>query len=369
VSEFNLLSVDWNSVRLLQAAQFQQETYYLEERGRWILQRGRIFGVLHLEDHAVSPPSAEGGRSFSVTVRGCFGVAEQGSIIEIPDSRESIVRGTLEAQEGEMVPLFVGVAFVPQSGDSEAPTARGAHHWETLARPYILAASDTAPDYDWLQIAQFIKTPSGLQVDENYIPECLFLNSHARLCDARDRIKLLAHEGLKILQDNAALNAAPQVYSTAAALAASLGLAAQSVNGQVHPRDYIDRLAGVLAAQRAQILILPRPNDRAHGAAEQQINTTLNYLSGGEWTLGEALRQIIECFQCLLRLYPPLLSSLNAAVPPPRVDWQRPNIVEPATPPVAAQEQSYSWSNTRPQTPPAGQEEPQPPKRRMWRSG
>ena len=44
--KFDLVSVDWDSVRLMQAGQFKQETFYLEELVRWTLQRGRIAGLL-----------------------------------------------------------------------------------------------------------------------------------------------------------------------------------------------------------------------------------------------------------------------------------------------------------------------------------
>ena len=82
--KFDLVSVDWDSVRLMQAGQFKQETFYLEELVRWTLQRGRIAGLLHLADDGVSRPSPEGDRVYSVVVRGCLAVGRQGQIIEIP---------------------------------------------------------------------------------------------------------------------------------------------------------------------------------------------------------------------------------------------------------------------------------------------
>ena len=50
---------------------------------------------------------------------------------------------------------------------------------------------------DWLQVAQFIKTPNGMGVDPEFIPECMYLTSHATLYGIRGEIRGLAAEALE----------------------------------------------------------------------------------------------------------------------------------------------------------------------------
>jgi hypothetical protein len=325
--EFDLVSVDWETVRLMQAGQFKQETFYLEELVRWVLQRGRLYGLLHLADNGISRPSPEGQQTFSVSVRGCFAVGAEGHIIEIPDDRRMALQGVLEARSSS-VPLYVGVSKVERESVPELHPSvdTGLLQCGGRRRAYRLSADNSDDSLDWVQIAQFDKTMSGLSPDPDFIPECLFLGSHSGLRGACEEIRRLAKQAMEALEKNSS-DLAP-VYAAAAALAGSLGPAARIEDERLHPRAYVDRLAGVLAAQRSQLLALPKPNQTVYQEAMNQLGATLEYLDS-EWTLGQALGMARECFDRLWKLYPALLQSLGSVSTPPRTEDYGHDIVVP----------------------------------------
>jgi hypothetical protein len=360
--EFDLVSIDWDSVRILQAGQFKQETFFHKELVRWVLQRGRVIGVMHLEDDGISRPIQEGERSFRVTVRGCLAVAENGHIIEIPDDEALAVEGYLEAYAAT-VPLFVGVSKIGNAREPEIyPTIdTGLLQCGGLRYDYRLASDDNDDSYDWLQVGQFIRTANGLAPDPNYIPECVFLSSHAGLWNGQKEIQQLAAQAMDALVKNSTKSVqAVAVYAVAAALAGSLGPASRVVHSTMHPRAYIDRLAGIFASQQSQLLALPNPNLAIYQQTLNQLRDTLDYLEDPAWTLGQAILMAKECFNKLLNLYPPLLQSLSAmpsVAPTQRGDWET---AIPATPPSTEQQTTGAVT-------PYGTQQQQKDRKGFWR--
>jgi hypothetical protein len=312
-----------------------QETFYLEELVRWMLQRGRVFGILHLQDDGISRPSPEGAQSYSVSVRGLFAVAEAGSIIEIPDDPRLSLRGNIEATT-PTVPLFVGVSRAEKAREPEFHSSldTGLMQCGGLRRKYVLSADNSDANIDWLQIAQFEKTTTGLGPDPYFIPECMFLSSCALLWQTQKEIQTLARQLLAQLEQLSAkelTTATLPLYSAAMTLAGSLGPAARMVDDNLNPRAYADRLVGVLASQRGQLGALPNPNLSSYHQALEQLDATLNYFEG-EWTMGQAMGQIKTCFERLLRLFPELLAKLgNVSAPVERREVGHDDVV-PKTP-------------------------------------
>ena len=93
--------------------------------------------------------------------------------------------------------------------------------------------------------------------------------------------------------------------------------AARAAHDHTYPRAYFDQMGGILTAQRAQILALPAPSLRVYQETVDGLEDTLAYLETADWTLGQAFLMVRECLERLLRLYPPLLESLEAAAPQP----------------------------------------------------
>ncbi len=314
--KFDLVSVDWDSVRLMQAGQFKQETFYLEEMVRWTLQRGRIAGLLHLADDAVSRPSPEGDRLYSVVVRGCLAVGRQGQIIDIPDDPALALRGTLEARS-TLVPLYVGASLVERAPEPHLYSSvdTGLLGCSGLRPFYQLSADNSDETVDWVQIAQFEKTTTGLSPDRSFLPETMFLSSHAGQWRAQQELRTLARQALDLLVKHSSPTV--QRYAAATALAGSLGPLAGIADENMSPRIYMGGVAGILAAQRAQLLALPSPGLKIYQDTVDQLEDTLSYLETAEWTMGQAFLMARECLDRLLQLYPPLLAALEAAVPPP----------------------------------------------------
>lgn len=346
--DFDLASIDWDSVRLMQAGQFKQETYYLEELVRWVLQRGRIYGLLHLEDDGISRPSPEGGAMYSIIVRGCFGVADAGSIIEIPDDPALALRGTIEAR-GNLVPLYIGISRVERAAEPELyPSVDvGLLQCGGRRRLYTLSSDDADTTFDWLQIAQYEKSPMGLILDGSYIPHCMFLSSYGGMWRAQQEIQKLAVAALKTLQQHS--DDVVAVFAAASSLAASLGPAALRVNERLHPRAYMDQMGGVLTSQRYQLGALPKPNDILYQQTLDQLDRTLSYFET-EWTLGQAFLLVRECFERLLNLYPILLQSLHTVTGPQETRTLGYDTVVPANNPANsyAQQTQQTGANTQP---------------------
>ena len=314
--KFDLVSVDWESVRVMQSGQFKQETFYLEELVRWTLQRGRVSGLLHLADDAVSRPSPEGDQLYSVVVRGCLAVGRQGQIIDIPDDPALALRGTIAA-EATRVPLYVGASLVERAPEPHLYSSvdTGLLGCAGLRPAYLLSADDRDETVDWVQIAQFEKTTTGLSPDRAYIPEAMFLTSHAGQWRAQQELRALARQALELLVRHS--SPAVQRYAAASALAGSLGPMAGVADGNLSPRTYMSGVAGILAAQRAQLLALPSPGLKIYQDTADQLEDTLNYLETAEWTMGQAFLMARECLERLVQLYPPLLAALEAAAPAP----------------------------------------------------
>lgn len=334
--KFDLVSVDWDSVRLMQAGQFKQETFYLEELVRWTLQRGRIAGLLHLADDAVSRPSPEGDRLYSVAVRGCLAVGRQGQIIEIPDDPALALRGTIEAR-ATLVPLYIGSSLIKRAPEPHLYSSvdTGLLGCSGLRASYILSADNSDETVDWVQIAQFEKTTTGLSPDRSFIPETMFLSSHAGQWRAQRDLRVVARQALDLLVKHS--SSAVQRYAAATALAGSLGPVAGVADENMAPRVYMGSIGGILAAQRAQILALPSPGLKIYQDTVDQLEDTLNYLETAEWTMGQAFLMARECLDRLVQLYPPLLAALEAAAPTPERRQLDHETVAPARDPRGAQ--------------------------------
>jgi len=310
MQEFDLVSVNWETVRLMQAGQFKQETYYLEELVRWGLQRGRVRGVLYLAKDGISKPLPLGGRQFDITIRGCYAVGRDGYVIEIPNDPQGGLRARFEANS-DIVPLFIGVACNERNDVPKLqPTVdKGLLACQGLRRKYVVSSDDSNSNFDWVQVAQFKNTREGLDPLPDYVPECAFLSSYAPLWQKQVEITKIASSVIDELISNSSLITTR--YLAAAMFAGSLAPAAQAAWDEEHPRAYVNRLAGVLNAQRAQLRALPTPNLTAYSDAIDMLNATILEIQGREWTTGYALTRIIDCLRCLQNLYPKLLLSLE----------------------------------------------------------
>lgn len=330
--EFEFMSVDWDSVRLMQAGQFKQETWYLEELTRWALARGRISGLLHLSDGGVSRPSPEGDQTYSLTVRGCIAVGRLGHRIEIEDSPAAAVRGTIEARQ-TIVPLFVGVARLARTHEPQLHSSVDTSLVGSAGRrPLYALAADSGDDaFDWLQIAQFERTPGGLEIDRAFIPESMFLSSHAAQWRAWAELGRLTGQCLDVLVKNS--SASVPRWAAACALASSVGIAARAGEARTYPREYVAQMLGVLASQRAQLMTLPSPNLKLYQDTLDLLDETLGCFDEADWTMAQAFFRLRECWERLLTLYPPLLASLEAAVPVPERRTLDHETVVPAPPP------------------------------------
>ena len=238
-----------------------------------------------------------------------------GYLFEIPDDARLAVRGHIEARQN-IVPLYIGVAKTERQPepDLHPSVEMGLLQCGGRRRAFALGSDNADARYEWLQIAQFEKTPDGLAFDSNYVPECMFLSAHAAQWRGHKAIVERASQALDALQKHS--TEAVGVWAAALALAGSLGPAAVSVDSRLHPHAYVERLAGVLTTQRTQLLALPDPNLSLYQQALDDLSDFTRYVAS-EWTMGQALQRALRCMELLLQLYPPLLQRLGAPGPEP----------------------------------------------------
>ena len=134
--EFDLVAVDWESVGLMQAEQFSQETHYLEELQRWALQQAGVFGILNVAEGSISPPTPEPNGAYSVQVSGIAAVAPQGHIIHLSAQPQEALKGFIEARDA-VTPLYLGVALSKSDGEPLSPSSgRGLLNCQGRRRVY-----------------------------------------------------------------------------------------------------------------------------------------------------------------------------------------------------------------------------------------
>src|SRR5262249_15624280 len=108
MTEYDLLSNDWQRVQLLHGEHLSTETRYLEQMARWGLQYGRAWGVVHLGEGDLSVNGSD--QDYAVSLRACKAITRRGYIVDVSLESEPIrLQGSNYDQPDRLVPLYIGV--------------------------------------------------------------------------------------------------------------------------------------------------------------------------------------------------------------------------------------------------------------------
>ncbi|MCS6862377.1 MAG: type VI secretion system baseplate subunit TssK [Abditibacteriales bacterium] len=344
MSNFRLGSIDWDSVRLLHGEHLSLETAYHEELVRWALHHGCPHGVVRMDaDSLTVVPSST--MTYRVTLRRCQAITPQGYWVDISDE-ESAPSFDLDKEQylHTVVGVYLGVDVAEKKRQPMYPTRSSALiECQLRWRRYVLSFDRTADDVDWLPIGQIRNQGGELALDRDFIPECVYLNSHPQLIHKVKDIRDTAERGLETLE-RYTIATSPSVAVTAGQFAASLAPAAVAVDWQTRPRAYVERLISVLMAKYSLVTVLCPVNMGYRDQALTAIENAVNYVQSNaesDLPLGAALDRIKAALETLIQLYgqlpaaPVTRQEPIPVRPEPRPHEEKPVIVKDGGRPVS----------------------------------
>jgi hypothetical protein len=315
MSDFRPASMDWGSVRLLHGEHLGRETGYVEDLIRWTLERAAGPGVVEARADSLSLVAST-PTTYRLTLRRFQALTPGGYWVCIGDDELS---PTLDLDRQRyletVVPICVGVDTRTKESRAHQPTQSSALlECRSLWPKYVLGAGDTVDGCDCTKIAEVMNSGGELVLNLDFIPDCIFLSSHPRLVRAVKEHRDLAAEGLRVLS-----KVADNVRDIAGQFAAALAPAAPLVDWRARPYAYIERMAGVLQANK----MLAAMRQEA-GFRDDVINTVddaLSYAQGGDsagFWLGPATQKITDALAKLVQLYANLKPETVRAVAEPQ---------------------------------------------------
>jgi len=281
MTEYDFISNDWNNVELLFGEHLATETAYHEQMLRWALRYARWWGVALLGDQDLVVSGSK--TDYEVSLRACKAFTKHGRLVELTRGGETLtLQGSNEDRPDQLVPIYVGVSIQKQPFSAGASQS-GAIDQRSLLRSRLkLAHEPESADYEWLQIGRMRRVGACFERDENYIPHCLHINSHPSMRQITSDIALAAQDVIKAIYENAERGGeGSTAKSMAAAFITSIAPAAVILNGDMHPRAYLERLAIVIESQRTMLNLLDA--DRRDGTwkdAVALVGEARNYLTG-----------------------------------------------------------------------------------------
>jgi hypothetical protein len=269
MTEYDFISNDWNSVELLFGEHLATETAYHEQMLRWSLRYARWWGLALLGD---SDLVVSGSKSdYEVSLRACKAFTKHGRLVELSRGGEALtLQGSNEDRPDQLVPIYVGVSIEKQSFAAGASQS-GAIDQRYLMRSRLkLAHEPESADYEWLQIGRMRRAGACFERDEYYIPHCMHINSHPAMRQITGDITLAAQDLIKAIYENTErAGEGSTAKAMAAAFISSIAPAAVILNGDMHPRAYLERLAIVIESQKTMLNLLE--TDRRDGAWKDAV--------------------------------------------------------------------------------------------------
>lgn len=325
---FRLTSIDWNSVQILHAAHLFSETAYLEELIRWTLHSGCCRGVLYIEENDLLVSGSP--TDYEVVLRACRAVTPQGYFIEVNETnRPTPLKGSNDSHSEAVVPIYLEVR-AKESISMATAQSLPLLECRALQWNYVLTTEPSGHALDSLQIGQMHREGTRFVKDTNYIPECMYLNSHPALMRKAKAITSVVGNLLGVSSQYAKSGIGIS-HLIAAVIASAVSPAAIIVNWQIQPRMWLQRLAEVLTAEYYLIQPLSTLLLSSWVSAKDQIEdalTSIHRYAESQSQLWETLNRVEKAFESLI----PLCKELRE----PTLPSQKPDEVEPLHEPVVS---------------------------------
>jgi len=298
---FNLNAVNWQSVSLLEGAHLTADRIYLEELVRCALFFMGRSGIVDLQETGLIPWKASSNSTHvGVSLKRCYAITPQGYLVCWESDRqpgEGVAGSADSSKAGETAPIYLCIdaerievkACPPQEIRNEC----------SFLRPHLRLATETGEgELDALKIGRFKRdiASNKLELDKEFIPECLRLNSHWLLKRRIGEIQKQARTCLDSL-----VNQLQKGEFRLEAMAPPLASAAALVDWTISPYTYLERMLAVIHANFAlQHLIEDRGiKANVYNSLEQALKYIEPNLEadGLDWAM--ALKLIEDTFKRL----------------------------------------------------------------------
>ena len=271
MSEFALNAVNWETVDVLGVEHLEAERLSLEELIRCGVGYGGVSGVIRLDDAdliASSNTSDPSQMDLTVRLLQCRAITPKGYLVSIsPEDAEEEEGLVCTLERFAETYLWVGV------GEMQGYPGLG-NEAGVRKRRYRLATQDQKQSgeecLDWLTIGRIGRNGGTLGLDNEFIPECVYLDSHPVLWRKVEAIQGCAEAGYQVLYDQAR---AGQFHSEA--FAHPLSIAMTVIETNLSPRLYLERLISVL--KTLTLLQFRLPEGPARSRLQERIKLALDY--------------------------------------------------------------------------------------------
>lgn len=309
MEQFQLTANDWHAVSLLSAEHLSVETRYLEESLRWMAYHGLPFGIAKMDEKSLKVNSSD--QDYEIVITHCRAFSPNGYPIHIAESLSH--SNTNNSHSEGMVPIYLGVSVEKESLPHAPSYSRSLVEGSSLIRHYKLTTDREDSEYDWLLIGFLRKGGSRYILDEEYIPECLYLESHPQLIRMADSICHTARQALGLLQKflSRDLGSRGWVQPYTGILANAIAPATVVINWRSSPRAYIERLTIVLEALRTEIYLIREDLAASHRQAWVQahdlLESTLERIHresrpNSDMDYGKVLSEIEKSLQAFIKM-------------------------------------------------------------------
>lgn len=252
MTKYQLNAIDWSTVRLLHGEHLSYETQYHEELTRWAIGAIGLWGVLDMPAGSLILTSSS--KDFEVRLSQLSAIMPNGFWVELPGM---ITFQDANAQYSDRldIPLYICIEAKKRSIPLAATQSRALAEVNALQMNYFLTTHRPPDANNALQIARLVRRGSQFDLDANYIPPCVRLNSHPTLVQAVQRIARTAHEMVEYLR----LEYACQNFKISHVLAATLAMPLSTIetlaDWRQSPLSYIEQMGRAL--RQLHLLIQP----------------------------------------------------------------------------------------------------------------
>jgi hypothetical protein len=320
MSEFNLYSIDWTSVSLVDDAHLATETAYLEQLARWGMRYGHAGGVIEMaRDDLRVHGSPE---DYEIALSRCKALTPGGFLVDVDEARPvEPLRGSTSRHRDAFVPIYLGVALEKTSVAVAPARSAALLECRALCWNYVLSCEQDSAERDWLLVGRMRKDGSRFVRDDDFIPPCAHLRSHPSMEAVAREITRIAGDCIAGIEGQMRGHRGGEflAWRTMMGLIAhGLAPAAVLVDWEAHPRSYLERLIGLLRGQAALINVVEATDSRWRDANDR-IQAALKHVADGEaqqdWFWGEAFRLVKEALIALVTLFGEIVPGASVETP------------------------------------------------------
>jgi len=295
---FNLCAVNWQSVKLLEGAHLDADRVYLEELIRCSLYYTGRSGVVDLGESDLIPGSTS-AQYTGVRLTRCKAVTPRGYLICWDSENqpgEGVTGSADSTRSGQTEPIYLCIEAEREAAYAYPP--QEIRNQCSFVRPRLSLSTTTGGgELDAVKIGQFRRNDANhLELDMEFIPNCMRLDSHWLLKRRIEAIRLAAKYCMDALVkqlQGGQFHLEP--------LAIPLGTASTLVDWSVSPLTYLERMIAVMRANFALQFLIPDTaiKARVYASLDLALRTIEPSIAASQLDWAQALKLIEDSFKSL----------------------------------------------------------------------